>query len=79
MPIVVTAPAGVRLAGRYWLWASDGRERNLVPLSLDEGGRGSVRLPAGKWRLTFGLGGLPQAEVEVDVPVRAPVRIDLKR
>jgi hypothetical protein len=38
-----------------------------------------VRLPAGKWRLSLHLGDLPQADVEVEVPVREPVRFNLAR
>jgi hypothetical protein len=87
VPVLVTAPAGISLAGTYSAWAyppgwtypSDNGKQRLVQISLDEGGRGVVRLPAGRWRVTFGLGGLQQAEVTFDVPAAAPVRFDLKR
>ncbi|MCI0632541.1 MAG: carboxypeptidase-like regulatory domain-containing protein, partial [Actinobacteria bacterium] len=79
VPLIVTAPAGVRLAGRHSVWAVRGSEHRLVYLSLDEAGHGVIRLPAGKWRVTLGLGGLQQAEVEIEVPLRESVRIDLER
>ncbi len=78
--VVVTAPAGVRLAGFWQLGAwQDGQGGSMLSLALDEAGRGKVRLRPGHWRLSLGLGQLPQASVEIDVPVREPVRFDFTR
>jgi len=80
VPVVVTAPAGVRLAGTWPLGVTqDGQGVAALTLALDEAGRGKVRLRPGRWRLTLGVGGLAQATVEVDVPVREPVRFELAR
>jgi hypothetical protein len=77
--VVVTAPAGVLLAGRHDLHAFDGRDHRFAVLYLDENGRGRISLPAGKWRLSVHVGDLPQSDVDVEIPAREPVRFHLAR
>lgn len=79
VPIVVLAPAGVRVAGFWELDALDGHGGSMLSLALDETGRGKIRIRPGHWRLSLRLGDLAQRAVEVDVPVRDPVRFDLTR
>ena len=79
--VIVVAPEGVQVAGgrirsRAWNDRSGGQ---LLSLSLDETGHGKVRLRPGHWRLSVRVGDLPEVSVNVDVPVREPVRFDLKR
>jgi hypothetical protein len=78
--VIVVAPGGVQVAGSHSFAAWNDRSGGQsLSLSLDETGHGKVRLRPGHWRLSVRVGDLPEVTVTVDVPVREPVRFDLKR
>jgi len=81
VPVIVSAPPGVRLAGSWELgtWQEGKSEGSMTSLALDEAGRGKVRLRPGRWRLELVIGNLPHASLEIEVPAREPIRFDLAR